>query len=599
MQDGKLTYKKPLPTIINPEGKLPRGVSNFPKLAEGDYTFIDKSLFIKDVLDNGDDIMLITRPRRFGKTLNMSMLHEFLTKAPTEKDPFEGLAIQNADASYQLERGKRPVLFLSFKDIKEDNWIDAFKDIRSLLSQTIDQLHFSDIHLQQLSSSQLLTLNAVRDQKADERQLTDSLTILTQLLTIQHGEKPWVLIDEYDTPMQTAYQYGFYDEMRKSMRSLLSKCLKDNFNKQTGESYLHKAVLTGILRIAKEDIFSGLNNLGAYGVLDEKFSTHFGFTPEETTALLNQKGLSTYQETVREWYNGYSFGKNTIYNPWSIISFVASQEHAPKLFWVNTSNNHLVHELLAKAEVQVKQGLKELIENPVGHTTQQSIYEYIPLSEVEDDSKSIWGILLAAGYVTANGCERIEESSECIVQLQIPNKEVRCVYGDLIHKWMGKRGGVSGEGLIDYLLSGDLDIFSVDFPTFFRESASYFDANKNEPEKFYHGFMLGMLQYLRHDYVVLSQREAGGGRYDLSLEPRNKSDAGFIFEFKRAFDLKPEVTDLQQKLEHSAQEALQQIVSKAYTTQLFAAGVKTVHALGLAFSGKEVKVAWETFTKTQ
>ena len=335
--------------IVNPRGRMPIGVSSFKELTTENYTYIDKSPLIQEVLDSGDKVMLLTRPRRFGKTLNMSMLHEFLAKNDPKNDPFEGLAIQQAEAKYQGERGKRPVLFLSFKDIKAQTWEEAFQQIRTILATTVAQYIQDNTSLEKLGLPSQRVLKDVHAAKANSTRCESTLATLTELLTIQNEAEPWVLIDEYDTPMETAYQYGFYNEMRNLMQGLLGRAFKDN-------DYLHRSVITGIVRIAREDIFSGLNNLSTYGVLEKKFSKHFGFNQEEVDALLDQKGLSEHKKIVKDWYNGYQFGPTTIYNPWSIINFIDSDEPIPRLYWINTSSDHLVHTLLSKSDSTVKKG---------------------------------------------------------------------------------------------------------------------------------------------------------------------------------------------------------------------------------------------------
>ena len=522
----------------------------------------------------------------------MSMLHAFLLGDQGEKDLFEGLAIEEAGEAYLQERGKRPVIYLSFKDIKGSTWDRAFRQIRTLLARMVDQ-HYDDA-IEALALPDRSALAMIRTEQASETKCQDALKILTQLLSIQHGENPWVLIDEYDTPMQNAYQHGYYSEMRELMQGLLGQCLKDNNSTNTTNPFLHRAVLTGILRVAKEDIFSGLNNFGCYGVLQKKFSRHFGFSPQEVNQLLDQKNLGDQKEAVRMWYNGYQFGEHTRYNPWSIISFVGSGEAEPKLYWVNTSNNHLVHVLLARATAEVKRGLSELLDHPAGHTVEQVVGEYVPLGKLIHNARNIWGILLASGYLTVTQRSKIPGRSDFKALLRVPNEEVLSVYGDLVHAWLEGTDSTSGYTVLDYLLVGELASFAQEFSTFFQESASYFDVGTNAPEKFYHGFILGMLQYVKEDFLVLSQRESGVGRYDIALEPKDKTKPGFILEFKRCPGIKGTIEEIQAYLAPSAQQALDQIKSKDYTSQLFAAGVETVHALGLAFSGKEVKVVWET-----
>jgi len=593
MQTNNLDTTNLLPRIINPAGKLPKGISSFVKLVQEDYTFIDKSLFIKEVLDSGDEAMLITRPRRFGKTLNMRMLQAFLKRPITEEDNlFNGLAIQELGNDYLQERGKRPVLYLSFKNIKGNTWESAFTALRTLLAETVD--YVTSEYVNELSLPRREILDLVHKRKASTDDCRDTLAILTELLTTQYNQKPWVLIDEYDTPMQNAYQHGFYDSMRELMQGLLSKCLKDNDNPARGNPFLHRAVLTGILRIAKEDIFSGLNNFGCYGVLDEEFSQHFGFIPSEVDSLLDQKGLGKEKETVREWYNGYQFGEATVYNPWSIISFAGSKKVAPQLYWVNTSNNHLVHQLLAKADTEIKQDLKELLAHPAGHTIHQKLRMYVLFRQLENNPRNLWGLLLSAGYLTAKAHEISKIGDNVDASICLPNKEVKCLYEGIVERWLEGEGPTSGYALINYLIGNNLPKFVQEFSSFFHESVSYFDVTQRNPERFYHGFIMGMLQYMRDSYIILSQRESGIGRYDVALEPMDKNAPGFLFEFKSCIGLKGSVEEIEAQLEGPAEEALQQIKEKDYVSQLFSSGVKRVHALGLAFSGKEVKVVWES-----
>ncbi|MEM7495315.1 MAG: AAA family ATPase [Myxococcota bacterium] len=586
--------------IINPSGKPPVGLSNFAKLARGDYCFVDKTLFIKEVLDAGDDVTLITRPRRFGKTINMDTLHCFLqqpaggcrdainrvsttAERSGENNLFADLAISRAGEGYQRERGKRPVLFLSFRAVKELEWEAAFRRMSALLSDLAQEAS-QEAPVNSLTPSQQDILRKVIRKQAQPEECESILAILTKLLTLKHeGMTPWVLIDEYDAPLQAAYQYDYYELMRNLMKGLLGDSLKDN-------DFLHRAVITGIVRVAKEDIFSDLNNPGIYGVSQDRFASSFGFTETEVKELLAARGLSDRLDTVRDWYNGYLIGMDkpvTIYNPWSLINHLANPTRTPQPYWVNTSTNHLVRELLTQADVTVKRGLRELLDPARDHATAQPVCEYVPLREVKKDPKNLWGLLLAAGYLTRT--EKAPDNSGTTMQLRIPNHEVRRVYSDLAERWLG--GGEVGEGggmqLLEALMAGEVDVFAARFEQLVLESMSYFDAGGREPERFYHGFILGMMQYLRDRYIVDSQRESGLGRYDLALEPKDKSKPGFVLEFK---------TCLRQSdsLDETAQKALRQIQEKRYHINLFQRGVKSVIALGLAFKGKETAVAHAT-----
>ncbi|MEM7588937.1 MAG: AAA family ATPase [Myxococcota bacterium] len=570
--------------IINPKGKLPVGVSDFIKLVQGDYCFVDKSLFIKELLDSGDDVTLITRPRRFGKTINMHMLCEFLRQGvQKQNDLFAGLAIHEQCMQYQQERGKRPVVFITFRGVKESNWSNAYARTQILLSQLTEEVS-RDAPVTKLGHSQQEIVHKVIHRQAHPVECESILAILTQLLTLKHnGITPWVLIDEYDAPMQAAYQHDYYKDMRDLMKGLLGDCLKDN-------PFLHRAVLTGILRIAKEDIFSELNNPGVFGVLDDRFASHFGFSEFEVRQLLTHKGLTDRFEMVQQTYDGYRFGQDTpatVYNPWSVIRYVSQPTKEAPLYWVNTSDNYLIHKLLSRADTTVKQGLYELLDTKSGHTTIQSLQEQVPLRFIEHNSKNLWGLLLASGYLTAESINRVPGSSAQEVRLCIPNEEVQGVYGDLLHRWAQGGNGSGGNGmqLLDALVGGSIDLFAEEFPKLVATSVGYYDTGGDNPERFYHAFVLGLMQYLRDRYHIRSERESGTGRYDLALEPKNNTLRGFVMEFKKG--LRADGT-----LQQAAEKALKQIQDKSYHTDLLQRGIKQVIAIGLAFRGKQVAVAY-------
>ncbi|MEM7588821.1 MAG: AAA family ATPase [Myxococcota bacterium] len=603
--------------IVNAAGKLPVGVSSFAKLVQGDYCFVDKTLLIKEILDSGDDVILITRPRRFGKTINMNMLHCFLQapkgfaqlgtsprealRAKAEKpaagatpsrDLFDGLAINQQRTQYRQERGKRPVLFLSFRTVKESNWNDAYMRMAALLSDVAQEVS-QEAPVDLLTHNQKDLLHKVIHKQAAPVECEPLLGILTKLLTLQHkGVAPWVLIDEYDAPMQSAYQHGYYKQMRNLMRGLLGDCLKDNQSSyDSSQTFVHKAVVTGILRVAKEDIFSHLNNPGTYGVLNHRFASFFGFTQPEVCELLARRDLTNRFDDVRAWYDGYSFGHETIYNPWSVINYLANPHDQAQLYWVNTSDNHLVHKLLSYADATVKQGLHELMSQATGHTTTQPVQEHVPLREVENDAKNLWGLLLATGYLTAVNTQESADNDKT-VQLRIPNNEVRRVYNSLINRWLrGRAGGLGGMGLLEALVAGEVTQFAEEFPEFVAESVGYFDTGGKQPERFYHAFVLGMVQHLRDRYLIRSERESGAGRYDLALEPKDKALPGFVMEFKKG--LQADGT-----LQQAADKALRQIQDKDYHADLWHRGVTQVIAMGLAFKEKQVTIAHTTLIKS-
>ncbi|MEM7402981.1 MAG: AAA family ATPase [Myxococcota bacterium] len=574
--------------IVNPSGKIPVGVSDFAKLRQEGYCFVDKTLFIKEFLDIGAEVTLITRPRRFGKTINLDMLCRFLRRPASDKeDLFEGLAISQAGRKYQQERGKRPVLFISLRAVKQDNWDDGFWKLRNLLADLVEET-CKDAPVDQLSSGQQRILKRVTQEQASSVECEKTLLILTKLLTLKHnGVAPWVAVDEYDAPMQAAYQYNYYKQMRNLMKGLLGDCLKDG-------RFLHQAVLTGILRVAKEDIFSELNNPGIYGVLDQPYASWFGFTEHEVNQLLQQREHSERLELVRQAYNGYRFGADQplmIYNPWSVINDLGKPTSQPGLHWVNTSDNHLVHRLLTQADTEIKKGLHELLSATTQHATTQIVQEHVPLREVVKDNKNLWGLLLASGYLTAAHARENPDADNKIVQLCIPNNEVRRLYSGLVNRWLrGLAQGISGTAVVDVLLKGEIQEFAEEFQEFVLESVSFFDTGGKQPERFYHAFVLGMLQHLRDRYIIESEQTSGLGRYDLALEPKDKSQLGFVFEFKRALQA-------ESSLQASAQKALQQIQQLQYHTNLFKRGVQRVIALGMAFKHKQVAIAHTELTQ--
>ncbi|MEM7403172.1 MAG: AAA family ATPase, partial [Myxococcota bacterium] len=431
----------------------------------------------------------------------------------------------------------------------------------------------------------------VIDRQAESAECKGILVILTQLLTLKHnGLAPWVVIDEYDAPMQAAYQHNYYKDMRDLMKGLLGDCLKD-------DHFLHRAVLTGILRVAKEDIFSELNNPGIYGVFKRPYSSWFGFTQYEVKQLLQQRGHAQRFEAVQQAYDGYRFGGGDqplmIYNPWSVVNDLLEPTREPGLHWVNTSDNHLVRRLLTQADTKVKEGLYELLSPTTQHTTTQIVQEHVPLREIARDNKNLWGLLLASGYLTAAQTRENPDADNKIVQLRIPNNEVRRLYSGLVTRWLqGPAEGISGVDLVEVLLRGQVQEFADYFARFMLESVSYFDPSSQQPERFYHGFVLGMMYHLRDRYIVDSQRESGLGRYDLALEPKDKTLPGFVMEFKTCIG---DATSLN----NAAQQALQQIQDKQYHVELAKRGAKQIIALGFAFAGKQVAIAHKTLTEPE
>ncbi|MEM7588802.1 MAG: AAA family ATPase [Myxococcota bacterium] len=582
-------------SIRNPQGKMPVGISSFAQLLQGDYCFVDKTLFIQEILDAGDGVTLITRPRRFGKTINLSMLCAFLRQpAQKQNDLFDSLAISRQGMQYQQERGKRPVLFLSFRAVKESSWGDAYTRMQSLLSKLTEEVS-RDGPVNKLAHAQQTILQRVIHQQASPVQCKEILAILTELLTLKHaGLTPWVVVDEYDTPMQAAYQYNYYKPMRNLMRGLLSDCLKEN-------DYLHRGVVTGILRIAKEDIFSDLNNLGVYGVLDDPFTASFGFTTPEVQQLLQQRKLQHTFAAVSAWYDGYRFGEDrpvTVYNPWSLVNYAANPTRQPKEYWVNTGSTSLLQHLMSVTNSRDTDAIETLL---LGNSIERDVADNLALRELEHLGEALWSIALTAGYVTATRTRQGTLGRKAM--LRIPNREVRIAFQRMVLGWLNKVPNNTSSSLVQALLANDPEQFTQRLAVFVRATLSYFDvgastaqpdANEEplqpQPEHAYHMLMLGMLAHVADEYRIRSNRETGCGRSDVLLIPVDPAEnrPGIIMEFKQVAT--------QQNLQQAAQEALEQIQSKDYVAEFADHPPKQMTAYGIAFCGKATAVKHQTLT---
>ena len=554
------------------EKRLPVGVSDFKEMIEDDYYYVDKSLFIKELIDNPAKVALIPRPRRFGKTLNLSMVQYFFERSGEDNSHlFTGLKIMEADDKYLAKQGKQPVISLTFKDIKHSKWDKCLKDMMKLIAEEYsrhDYLLASEV----LNDYQRRVYREIISLEADDIFYQSALKDLSQYLREYYQERVMILIDEYDAPIQTGYLNGYYNQVVDFMRNLLSGGLKDN-------PHLEKGILTGILRVAKESIFSGLNNLSVYTLLDKQFAHSFGLLEEEVKQLLADYQLSGCLDEVKNWYNGYSFGNQVIYNPWSIIKYVENNGLADP-YWANTSSNDLIKQTILAGGSQLKTDLQSLIE---GEPIKVEIDKNIVFPDIETSSHAVWSFLLFSGYLRANSQQREEARLYC--QLEIPNIEIKYIYENIILSWFEQN--ITNHELnlmLNSLTQGDLDTFSVIFQEFVLNSMSNFDIGGDEPEKVYHVFVLGLLLNLRDDYQVISNRESGYGRYDVMIIPEDKSELGIVMEFKKANNYKDE------SLEAAVEAALEQIKNKNYKQELINKGVEDILELGIAFSGKKIMV---------
>ena len=569
------------------------GESDFKKIITGNYYYVDKSLLIKDIIDRGDLILLIPRPKRFGKTLNISMLKYFYDCCPettfispispdnkqlgttnTNKSLFESLAIQNAGEKYLEKMGQYPVIFLTFKDINVMNWKSCLNKIKELIQDEYvkhDYLLYSPV----LKPTEKEYFKKIINLQGDEGNYENSLGKLLLFLNRYYGKRVVILIDEYDSPIHAGVHNNYYNEIIHFMRNFLCAALKD-----TGQ-YLEKGVITGILRIAKESIFSGLNNPGVFTLLSQEFDDKFGFTEKEIEIMLKDFNVFHMYDRVRDWYSGYTFGKETIYNPWSIINFLSSKRKEPEPYWLNTSDNQLVETLITKGGKELQEELEQLVQ---GESIEKVIEEDFVLKDVAVRENLLWGFLLMGGYLKQSEGRRDEATGKIYYSLSIPNKEVRIIYISIIDHFFAtkienKKLGVMLKALID----GDIKLFEKMLRKLIITIFNYHDFS-SEPEKVYHALAAGLLVWISNTHEIKSNRESGYGRYDISIIPRNPHNVGYVIEFK-TID-----TEEGETVESAAQSALKQIEDKKYETELVEKGIKNIKKLAIVFNGKEVTV---------
>ncbi|BDD02109.1 AAA family ATPase [Persicobacter psychrovividus] len=555
---------------------LPIGKSDFRQIRQaGDY-YIDKSLLIEDIMKNSAQTYLFPRPRRFGKTLNMSMLKYFYDVQGAEENAklFDGLAIQKSDA--WQHQGKYPVIFLSFKELKCAS-MDIFIEKSLFYFSSYIERNFPYLeHMEGLVRSEKRLLLRLLDMEVNQTELEATLRLLCDLLKRYHGTAPVLLIDEYDAPIHASYSYGYFDEMIAFMRNFLSAGFKDNEN-------LTKGAITGILRVAKENIFSGLNNIITYSILNANFSERFGLTQAEVDQLLDDADSAENRDAVAEWYNGYSFGGTTqIYNPWSILNYVAHPKDGLKPHWVNTSSNDLIKEILPKADKETQDVLFDLLK---GKKVTTSIEEFTVFKDLyAGKNATVLGLLLFSGYLTAEVFDHFQS-----YKLRIPNKEIELMFRRMLEGYLGN--GVTQAGdtdLMKALLEQRANTFADALAQYVKTSFSYFDIGKEgNSEKIYHAFMLGLLAHLDKDYHIRSNREVGYGRADIYFYPKDASNPkAWILEFKKKD--KDDKGDLQSL----AEDALKQIHERDYLDEIKAHGHTDFLCMGVAFEGKEVVCAF-------
>lgn len=550
------------------------GIQNFEDLIQKNYFYVDKTMFIKEWWESGDNTTLITRPRRFGKTLNMSMLERFFSvNYANQGEVFEGLSIWQEE-KYRNLQGTYPVISLSFARVKETNLENTKTRIYDIIGEVYDMYSFLR-ESEALSEKDKEYMDRMLKGRADEVEVTSALHQLSKFLYQYYGKKVIILLDEYDTPMQEAYVKGFWAGLVDFTRSMFNSAFKTN-------PYLERAIMTGITRVSKESIFSDLNHLKVVTTTSDEYATAFGFTEEEVFAALEEGGLADKKAVVKSWYDGFIFGSHAdIYNPWSIINFLDTGKLGA--YWANTSSNSLVGKLLREGNSGLKEQFERLL---LGETLVTPIDEQIIYNQLTGSDKAVWSLLVASGYLKVLSAEEYGEfeiSQEPKYELTLTNLEVEVMFRSMVRSWFQETSGNYNE-FIKSLLAGDEYAMNAYMKRVVRDTFSYFDTAENEPERFYHGFVLGLLVELQKEYIVTSNRESGFGRYDVMIEPKDKSKDAIILEFK------VQRPGQENSLEETVAAALQQIEQKQYAAQLESRGVPKEHirSYGIAFCGKEV-----------
>jgi hypothetical protein len=551
--------------------QLAIGVSDFRKLRENDYYYVDKSLFIKEVINRSSEVLLLPRPRRFGKTLNLSMLRYFLEKCEDSLAYlFKGLAIEQ-DSKIMQHQGQYPVIFLTFKSCKSSSIKECLSEIRRLLKNLYLE-HKVSVY-SKLSVNEQKDYDLITDKQGDITDWQSALSLLMQILHRQTGKRVIVLLDEYDAPIHAGQEHGYYKKIVLFLKILLGNALKDNPD-------LEKGIVTGVLRIAKESIFSDLNNLDVFSLLELEFQDFFGFTEEEIEQLTTDFELMESLAILKTWYNGYLFGNKVIYNPWSVLSFITRKQKIPRPYWINTASESLLQDIITRAKPDFQKQIETLL---AGGTITTSLNENIVLRDFESNEPNIWSLLVFSGYLKPVSWTLKED--EPIYEVAIPNLEVRLFYRKTIKFWVQNTVGSERlQKLLQALTKTDFKTFGELLKEMVLAVLSFHDTGGDEPEKVYHAFVLGLLTHLTDRYQIRSNRESGYGRYDVLMIPHQKTEPGFIFEFKK-------VNKSEEKNETEAMKsALKQIKDQQYTIELREQGVKIIWGIGVVVKGKKVWV---------
>ena len=546
------------------------GVSDFKTIRIRDNYYIDKSMYIKDIIDNQSGVILVTRPRRFGKTLNMSMLkYYFDCRQKDNRNLFNGLKIMEQEEKYTSKLGYYPVIYITLKDVQNVNYENMLLDMKTAMMDMYQE-HRYLLDSDKIYPEEKARITDILFAKEDEVVLKNSIKDLSKYLN-RYYEKPVILlVDEYDVPLQNAYVEGYYDEAVKFFKTFYGVTFKDN-------PYLEKTVITGVSRVAKESIFSGANNFKVYTVLDNEFADYFGITEEEMDKVIEDFKVQDDKEEIKRWYDGYKIGEvEGIYNPWSILNYLTDRKLMP--YWVNTSSNDLIKLILKNSET-VKEKIERLLKD-------EAIEVKIDLETVivgiENNEDNIWGLMLGTGYLKVVETVNIAEG---IYKVELPNYEIKLLFSQIIDDWFrNKVIGNDLKSILKDLVTLNIKEYEKKFKILVREMFSYMDVGENTAENFYHAFVLGMLVGLKDSYYVNSNRESGIGRYDIMLEPKDKNGNSFIMEFKIYKE------DKEKTIEETIENAKKQIKEKGYEQNLIERGFKNITKMVYAFKGKELKM---------
>ncbi len=556
---------------------LPVGVENFEDLVKSEYYYVDKTMFIKEMLDLKGKVNLFTRPRRFGKTLNLSMLRYFFedtgdkVKNEQNKELFRGMKITNAGEKYTEQMGVYPVINLTLKSAKQEDFENAYYTMQVEIASEFDR-HRSVIETgrEKLTQKEYEQYIRIADEEADEKQVRGSLKLFSRCMYKITGKNTVILIDEYDVPLENAYFRGFYEKMVIFIRSLFESALKTN-------DYLQFAVITGCLRISKESIFTGLNHLKIISILDQQYSEHFGFTESEVLQMMQYYGVESRFSTMKEWYNGYTFGDTEVYNPWSVVNYMSDLNAKltvfPRSYWINTSSNDIIKDLIVRADRETKSQIETLLR---GDTLDIQVHEEVTYEDMYSNNENLWNFLYFTGYLTK---ER-EYFKESIIFLKvlIPNIEVKTIYQSTILNWM--KGNIKKENFHDLyqaIEDGNEDKMRDILNSQLFQTISFFDSAEN----FYHGFLTGILSQ-SENYLVKSNRESGDGRSDITVKSPSLRGRSFVLELK--------VSDSVDNLEVDAERALQQIYDRNYMEELRTEGYRKIDCYGISFYRKDCEV---------